>query len=88
MEKDSSFIPLLIDKADQDSLTDKTFFAATIQPILQAKCYSCHNEHKLKGGLDMSSIEKLLKGGEDGPICIPWQCRAKFNDSEYSLAIG
>ncbi|MEP7321515.1 MAG: c-type cytochrome domain-containing protein [Saprospiraceae bacterium] len=70
--------PLEKDKADNDSLINPSLFAATIQPILQSKCYSCHNEHKLKGGLDMTSIEKLLKGGDDGPIWIA-------GDAEKSL---
>ncbi|MEO5583739.1 MAG: FN3 associated domain-containing protein [Saprospiraceae bacterium] len=76
----SGFIlkPLEKDKSDNDSLINPSLFVATIQPILQSKCYSCHNEHKLKGGLDMTSLEKLLKGGDDGPIWIA-------GDAEKSL---
>lgn len=39
-----------------------------IQPILEAKCVSCHNEGKLKGGLLMTSPENLLKGGDSGSM--------------------
>ncbi|MCW3107637.1 MAG: hypothetical protein JWQ09_2143, partial [Segetibacter sp.] len=39
-----------------------------IQPILQTKCYSCHNENKQKGKLRMDDITLLLKGGKHGKI--------------------
>jgi len=42
--------------------------ADIIQPILEAKCISCHNQGKLKGGLLMTSPENLLKGGDSGSI--------------------
>jgi uncharacterized membrane protein len=39
-----------------------------IKPILQTRCYSCHNENKQKGKLRMDGIEFLLKGGKHGRI--------------------
>lgn len=45
-------------------------FEAAVQPILEAKCISCHNEKKAKGDLIMTDIEKMLKGGKDGPIWV------------------
>lgn len=39
-----------------------------IHPILEAKCISCHNQGKLKGGLLMTSSASLLKGGDSGSI--------------------
>ncbi len=41
-----------------------------VQPIFKKKCYSCHNEGKLKGGLLMSTVVGLQKGGDGGPIFI------------------
>ncbi len=46
-------------------------YESAIFPILEAKCLSCHNDKKTKGALNMSSLEKILKGGEDGPIWVP-----------------
>jgi len=37
-----------------------------IQPILNVKCISCHNPDKLKGELDLTNIEKIMKGGKSG----------------------
>ncbi|MEP3207937.1 MAG: FN3 associated domain-containing protein [Maribacter sp.] len=39
-----------------------------IHPILEAKCISCHNQGKIKGGLLMSSETGLLKGGDSGSL--------------------
>jgi hypothetical protein len=43
-----------------------SLYELKIQPILKEKCVSCHNDQKTKGDLNMSSIEKLLKGGKNG----------------------
>lgn len=45
-------------------------FTSFVKPILKAKCESCHNEQKHKGKLDMSTLEKIHEGGENGPIWI------------------
>jgi mono/diheme cytochrome c family protein len=37
-----------------------------IQPILQEKCYTCHNANKQKGDLRLDQIAFLLKGGKHG----------------------
>jgi len=42
-----------------------------IKPILQTKCYSCHNANKQKGGLRMDDSLKLMHGGKDGKIIEP-----------------
>lgn len=53
------------------AFTDDTpVFVSTIEPILKAKCYQCHNEQKQKGGLLMSSLAGLRKGGKNGPIWV------------------
>jgi WD40 repeat protein len=38
--------------------------------VLQSECFACHGE-KRKGGLDLSSRESVLKGGDDGPAVTP-----------------
>jgi hypothetical protein len=42
-------------------------FEDVVQPILDARCISCHNEEKLKGELLMTTLQLLKKGGESGP---------------------
>ena len=51
-------------------VTDSTaVFAAAVKPMLEAKCQSCHNDNKTKGGFNMAQRTLLLNGGEEGP---PW----------------
>lgn len=53
-------------------ITDSTtLFAAAIEPILETKCYSCHNAQKAKGKLVLTSLESIAKGGKNGAIWKP-----------------
>lgn len=47
---------------------DSSMYQAAILPILEKKCMSCHNDQKVKGELNMSSIAKILKGGKHGAL--------------------
>jgi mono/diheme cytochrome c family protein len=62
--------PLQEEKETEEiKITDSSsLFVAAIQPILKSKCFSCHNERKAKGELIMTTEEKLLAGGKNGPI--------------------
>ncbi|MEY3646206.1 MAG: hypothetical protein RL127_914, partial [Bacteroidota bacterium] len=48
--------------------TSSVVFEDIVQPILKAKCESCHNDQKSKGALKMNSIANLMKGGKHGAI--------------------
>lgn len=48
--------------------SESVVFEDIVQPILKAKCESCHNDQKTKGALKMNSIANLMKGGKHGPI--------------------
>jgi WD40 repeat protein len=39
--------------------------------ILKTECFRCHTEEKRKGGLVMTSLEGLLKGGDTVPAVVP-----------------
>ena len=59
------------EKTEEEKITDSSsLYAAAVRPILKSKCFSCHNERKAKGELIMTSEEKILKGGKNGPIWI------------------
>lgn len=59
---------------------DSSMYQAAIMPILEKKCMSCHNDQKVKGELNMSSIAKILKGGKHGAL---W----KAGDTTKSLLL-
>ena len=52
---------------DKPSDDGAAFFESKVRPILQGRCVDCHGGGKVKGRLDLSSLEGLLKGGDRGP---------------------
>jgi len=49
-------------------------FYRDVRPILEAKCYDCHQGDKAKAGLRLDSLASALKGGEgDGPGIVPYK---------------
>lgn len=51
-------------------LAQAEVFKDVVQPILAAKCLSCHKEGKIKGELRMDHLEGLQKGGKSGPFVV------------------
>lgn len=52
-------------------LASADIFLDVVQPALQKRCASCHNESKRSGGLSVVSHESLMKGGEAGAVIKP-----------------
>ncbi len=51
---------------------DRVDYFEQIQPLLEAKCYSCHQGGKAKGDLRLDQHHYALEGGEsDGPAVVP-----------------
>ena len=46
-------------------------YANVVAPMLEEKCWKCHNEEKTKGKLRMDTYELLVKGGKEGPALEP-----------------
>ena len=46
-------------------------FESDILPIFEAKCLACHGEKLQQNGLDLRTLESVLKGGESGPAVEP-----------------
>ena len=48
------------------------FFEQKIRPLLATQCYECHagQSGKKKGGLQLDSVQGLLRGGDSGPVLI------------------
>lgn len=49
-------------------------FARDILPVLETRCFDCHQGRKVQGGLRLDTREAALKGGESyGPSLVPGQ---------------
>jgi mono/diheme cytochrome c family protein len=45
-------------------------FDSRVRPLLVKNCFTCHTTNRM-GGLEMTSREALLKGGNSGPAIVP-----------------
>jgi uncharacterized membrane protein len=52
---------------DSDSIF---LYADLIRPVFDQKCISCHNGENKSGGLDMTHLDSLLQGGDNGQVLI------------------
>jgi hypothetical protein len=68
--EDFLLAPLRPTVAVEMPLTEAEVFRDVVQPILTAKCLSCHKEGKIKGELRMDHLEGLQKGGKSGPFVV------------------
>ncbi len=58
--------PLGSDENEILTEENSSLYRLAIMPVLEKKCFSCHNETKAKGKLIMTSIEKFKLGGKNG----------------------
>ena len=50
---------------------DKIDFALDVKPLLEGTCLSCHGPEKPKGGLQLMTRARALKGGDGGAGLVP-----------------
>jgi len=51
--------------------TPDAFFVSQVEPLFDKTCLKCHAGVKQSGGLDLRSLETLLRGGDSGPALVP-----------------
>ncbi|MCP4512370.1 MAG: hypothetical protein GY826_38905 [Fuerstiella sp.] len=51
---------------------ERVSFERNVYPLLEKRCNECHNAEKAGGGLDLTRLPTMLRGGDDlGPAIIP-----------------
>jgi mono/diheme cytochrome c family protein/uncharacterized membrane protein len=53
------------------NVPEAVLYSDAIQPLFQARCYTCHGPNKKKGKLRLDTPEFILLGGEDGKALVP-----------------
>lgn len=53
--------------SDADSVL---IYADLVKPVLDLKCISCHNNNNQSGGLNLTNLDLLLAGGDNGDVVI------------------
>lgn len=61
------------EKKERPKITDinqAVVYTDLVEPVLEQKCWQCHNARKSKGDFRMDTPELLAKGGEEGPAFV------------------
>jgi formylglycine-generating enzyme required for sulfatase activity len=53
-------------------------FVKDIQPLIETHCVGCHREGKDEGGLDLSTAESTMRGGDSGDSIVPGDLEASL----------
>jgi hypothetical protein len=51
-------------------------FRTQVKPVLEANCVRCHNSQIKRSGLDLSTRDALLRGGDTGPVIAPGDAKS------------
>jgi mono/diheme cytochrome c family protein len=62
------FLPSVAGHSQAATPEQAEFFEKRIRPLFAANCQKCHSADAQVAGLDMSSAEGFLRGGESGPL--------------------
>ncbi len=62
---------LLLTAISAGAQEEKITFEDHIKPMLENKCFSCHNPDKKRGDLDLTSFAATLAGGAGGSVVDP-----------------
>ena len=49
----------------------QSLYREQIRPVIEKQCQSCHNSTTKQAGLDLSTRETMLRGGDRGPAVVP-----------------
>lgn len=60
------FVMHAFEEPDEKPESEMLVFEDMIVPVFEAKCLSCHNDQRAKGGFVMTSYDKIQEGGESG----------------------
>ena len=74
--------------AMQGPLEERNTYEHLIVPILEDKCYACHQSKSFKGNLLMDDYDSMLAGGSSGPSFIPFQAEESRLIQRIHLPIG
>jgi hypothetical protein len=59
------------DATEEAAEAQPLVYQDVIAPMMEEKCWKCHNEQKIKGKFRMDTYELLVKGGKEGPGLVP-----------------
>ena len=76
----TDFSKLDLSKLPAPAAAQGVTFAKDIRPLFETSCFRCHGQDRQKGGLQLTSLDSVLRGGEDGKVLVA-------GDSKNSLLV-
>ena len=76
----TDFSKLDLSKLPPAAVIQGITYAKDIRPLFETSCFRCHGQDRQKGGLQLNSLDSVLRGGEDGKVLVP-------GDSTNSLLV-
>src|SRR5882724_9015872 len=76
----TDFSKLDLSKLPPPAVTQGVTYAKDIRPLFETSCFRCHGQDRQKGGLQLTSLDSVLRGGEDGKVLVA-------GDSKNSLLV-
>ena len=67
----ADFTPVAADDTAQNTPEQIALFESRIRPVLVERCLDCHSGDEPESGLNLSSRELMLRGGELGTAVLP-----------------
>ena len=64
--------------AYRESNPGEVLYEKQIQPLLAKRCYDCHGKQDPKGGLNLTELVGLYRGGTSGPVITPGDAQKSF----------
>lgn len=61
------------DPAELARMQQQQHFEKTVAAVLVNHCFECHDASTREGGLDLSRLEAVFRGGDSGKVLIPGQ---------------
>src|SRR5438105_14290878 len=49
----------------------KPTYADDVLPVLRQSCLGCHNDDKMRGGLNLGTFAAAMQGGSSGAVIVP-----------------
>lgn len=62
----------------QEKKAEKITYEDHVKPIFRAHCFSCHNQNKKEGDLDLTNYTSLMQGGGSGAVIEPGEVSSSY----------
>ncbi|MCF2947085.1 hypothetical protein L0668_03135 [Paraglaciecola aquimarina] len=82
------FPPHKIPRSKVTDLSQADVYLDVIQPMLEKRCISCHNDSKQKGKLNLTTLENIMQGGKSGPAIVAQDLHGSELYHRITLAHG